>query len=76
MDEKFVKEWKYELRKTLGRYDKKNIFNAGETSLFYNMLPNKTFTYKNEKCFGRKHSKERLTVLLCSKSDASEKFPL
>ena len=38
------------------------IFNADETGLFYNMLPNKTLTYKGEKCFGGKHYNEQLTV--------------
>ena len=39
------------------------------------MLPNKTLTYKGKKCFGGKHSKERLTVLLYTNSECSEKFP-
>lgn len=76
VDEKLVEESKGELKKILYGYDKKKIFTTGETNLFYNVLPNKTFKYKNEKFFGRKYSKELLTVLLCSKSDASEKFPL
>jgi hypothetical protein len=29
-------------------------------------LPDKTLTMKNDKCFGRKIPKQRLTVLLCS----------
>lgn len=75
VDEKTVEEWKIELKKILDGYDKKNIFNADETGLFYNMVPKKTLTYKGEKCFGGKHSKVRLTVLLCANSDGSEKFP-
>lgn len=55
-----VEEWKVELRRILDGYNKKNIFKADKTSPFYNMMPNKTLTYKNEKCFVRKHSKQRL----------------
>lgn len=48
MDEKIVQEWKGELKIILDGYDKKNIINADNTGLFYNMVGNKTFTYKNE----------------------------
>lgn len=40
---------------------------ADETGLFFKCLPDKTLTFKNEKCHGGKHSKERLTILLCTK---------
>lgn len=75
VDEKIVEEWKIELKGILDGYDQKNIFNADETGLFYNMMPNKTLSYKSEKCFGGKLSKERLTVLLCTNADGSEKLP-
>ncbi|GFW80875.1 uncharacterized protein TNCV_3779551 [Trichonephila clavipes] len=45
-------------------YEPRNIFNTGETGLFFKCLPEKTFTFKKEKCHGGKHSKERLTILL------------
>lgn len=43
-----------------------NIFNMDETGLFFKCLPNKTLTFKNDKCFGGKHSKERVTVVVCA----------
>ncbi|GBM08001.1 Tigger transposable element-derived protein 6 [Araneus ventricosus] len=38
-------------------------------------MPDRTITFKGEPCHGGKKSKERLTVLLCSNADCSEKFP-
>ncbi|XP_059217599.1 uncharacterized protein LOC131994746 [Stomoxys calcitrans] len=45
-------------------YDQNDIFNADEIGLFG--LPNKTLTFKNEKCYGGKRSKERITVLVAN----------
>lgn len=56
-------------------YAAKDIFNADETGLFFNLHPDKTITYKQEKCHRGKRSKERVTVLFCTNSDGSEKLP-
>ncbi|XKL59812.1 hypothetical protein PGB90_000828 [Kerria lacca] len=53
----------------------KDVFNADEFGLFFKLMPDKSFVYKDEKCSGGKLSKERLTVLLCANSDGSEKLP-
>lgn len=55
-------------------YSRKEIFNADETRLFYNLFPDKTFSVKCEICHGRKLSKLRLTVLLCTNSAGNEKI--
>ena len=55
-------------------YSSKDIFNANETGLFYNILPDKTITVKGEHCYGGKLSKLQLIVLLCSNSDGTEKL--
>ncbi|GBN46426.1 Tigger transposable element-derived protein 4 [Araneus ventricosus] len=52
------------LSKTLKVYKPENIFNAHETALFFHSLPQKTLTFKKEKCFGGKQSKARLIVML------------
>ncbi|GBN87660.1 Tigger transposable element-derived protein 6 [Araneus ventricosus] len=49
------------LSKILKDYKPENIFNADETALFFQYLPQKTLTFKKEKCFGEKQSKARLT---------------
>ena len=56
-----------------GGYEPRNVHNADETGLFFNMLPDRTLAYKGESCHGGKHSKDRLTVLLCVNSDGSDK---
>ncbi|GBO13561.1 Tigger transposable element-derived protein 6, partial [Araneus ventricosus] len=58
-------------------YDQKDICNADETGLFYNLLPSKRIDIKSDTCHGGKKSKVRLTVLLCANTDGFEKlFPL
>ncbi|XP_072142740.1 tigger transposable element-derived protein 6-like [Dermacentor andersoni] len=57
----------------LSRYNVSDIYNADETAFFYRLLPRKTLALRNEKCHGGKHSKQRLTVLLCVNMDGSDK---
>jgi hypothetical protein len=54
-------------------YEPRDVYNANETGLFFNVLPDRTLAYKGESCHGGKHSKDRLTVLLCVNSDGSDK---
>jgi Tc5 transposase DNA-binding domain/CENP-B N-terminal DNA-binding domain len=46
------------------RYSPEDIFNAGETALFYKLTPNETLKFKSEKCIRGQLSKERITVLV------------
>ena len=41
---------------------------------FYKCLPDRTLTFKNEKCHGGKNSKERMTVMLAANMDGSQKL--
>lgn len=59
----------------LEKYSPKDLFNADETALFYQMLPQKTLALKGERCQGGKQSKVRVTVLLCANMDGTEKVP-
>ncbi|KAL4153277.1 hypothetical protein QTP88_001110 [Uroleucon formosanum] len=45
-------DWKNELINLLVDYDDRDIFNADEPGLFYKCLPDRTLTFKNEKCHG------------------------
>lgn len=67
-------EWVIELQSLLKDYEPKDVFNADETGLFFKCLPDKTLIFKNEKCHGGKHSKERLTILLATNMTGSEKL--
>jgi hypothetical protein len=54
-------------------YEPRDVYNADEMGLFFNVLPDRTLAYKGETCHGGKHSKDRVTVLLCVNSDGSDK---
>jgi hypothetical protein len=65
--------WLESLPSLLEGYEPCDVYNADETGLFFNVLPERTLAYKGESCLGGKHSKDRLTVLLCVNSDGSDK---
>lgn len=71
-----VDKWQVDLKKIIENYQPKNIFNVDETGLFFKCLPNKTFSFRNDKCSGGKNSKERITILVGSNMDGSEKLQL
>ncbi|GBO40741.1 hypothetical protein AVEN_18851-1 [Araneus ventricosus] len=52
------------LSKIFKDYKPENIFNADETVLFLQCLPQNTLTFKKQKCFREKQSKARLIVML------------
>jgi hypothetical protein len=65
--------WLESLPSLLEGYAPHDIYTADETGLFFNVLPDRTLVYKGESCHGGKHSKDRLTVLLCVNSGGSDK---
>lgn len=64
VNEQVCDDWKDKLAELTTGYDPEDIFNADETGLFYKCLPDKTLSFKSDKCNGGKNSKLRLTVLL------------
>ena len=59
----------------LSRYELKDIYNADEFGLFYQMLPTNTYHVKGERCAGGKFSKVRLTGLAAGNA-LGEKLPM
>ena len=59
----------------LSKYDLKDIFSVHEFVLFYQCLPNKTYHFKGQKCFGGKNSKVRLTGMAAG-NELEKKFPM
>ncbi|XP_015264516.1 PREDICTED: tigger transposable element-derived protein 4 [Gekko japonicus] len=53
-----------------------DIFNMKETGLFYQLLPINTFIFKGKECSVGKLNNDRITVLVGTNMDASEKLPL
>ncbi|GBN43016.1 Tigger transposable element-derived protein 4 [Araneus ventricosus] len=75
VDDKDSENWITEtLSKILKDYKSENIFNADETALFFQCLPQKTLTFKKEKCFGGKQSKARLTIMLSANMTGHQKL--
>ncbi|KAJ8934484.1 hypothetical protein NQ318_016486 [Aromia moschata] len=58
-------------------YKLNNIYNGDETSLFWKHFPTKTFVCRNEtEAPGRKASKYRVTIQVCSNESGTHKIPL
>lgn len=57
-------QWCEKLSELTKDYNPEDIFNADETGLYYQCLPDKTLTFKGDACHGGKNSKQRITVLL------------
>ena len=74
VDQYIVNNWIRKITSYINGYDPKNIFNADEKGLFFNMQPKKTFAFKGEQCSNGKKSKERLTIMFCVNSDGMEKI--
>ncbi|GBN29937.1 Tigger transposable element-derived protein 4 [Araneus ventricosus] len=75
VDDNDSENWLTEtLSKILKAYKPGNIFNADETALFFQCLPQKTLTFKKEKCFGGKQRKVRLAVMLGANMNGHQKL--
>ena len=61
-----------ELLATIENYDADDVYNFDETSLFYRLEPDKTLATKRIE--GRKQSKERVTIGLCSNATGTDKW--
>lgn len=64
------------LTSLLRDYAPDDVCNADEFGLFFKLMPDKSFVFKNETCHGGKLSKERLTVLVCTNSTGTHKLKL
>ncbi|CAH1961314.1 unnamed protein product [Acanthoscelides obtectus] len=53
-----------------------DIFYADKTGLFFKRLPDKTLTFKFEKCHGGQLSNERASLLLTTNMTGTEKLKL
>jgi len=66
-----LEEWP----KLVTEYPLSDIYNADETGLYYRVLPEHTFVFKNDNASGVKACKKRITLLCCG-SMAGEKRKL
>ncbi|XP_018494810.1 uncharacterized protein LOC108864181, partial [Galendromus occidentalis] len=57
----------------IAAYSPNDVFNADESGLFYQSLPERSLTAKSDPCKGGKKSKLRLTALFCCNASGTEK---
>lgn len=57
----------FKIADILERHEPVNIFNAGETGLYYRGFPDRGYTYNDEILMGGKKAKKRVTTLMFSK---------
>jgi hypothetical protein len=75
VDAETTDEWKQgQVLKLLKGYPPRDICNVDKTSLFYNVLRNKTLCFKGKNCHGGKQSKLKLTIFLVINYDGKEKL--
>ncbi|CAF0903433.1 unnamed protein product [Brachionus calyciflorus] len=74
VDPTTIKNWLKILPDLIKGYTSNNIFNADETALFYKALPDKTMYISGLPCNSDKQLKQRLSLLLGSNWDGSEKL--
>ncbi|XP_049806998.1 tigger transposable element-derived protein 4-like [Schistocerca nitens] len=66
VDSKIYDEWKSELKRILQDYKLVDVFNAYELGRFYKCFPGKTLTFRGEKCYCGRLSKDHFTVMLAA----------
>lgn len=69
-----VAQGRKDLQQAILEYDPKDVFNCDELGLQYRMAPSKSLTKANENDKGVKKLKYRVSVLLCTNADGSEKM--
>jgi hypothetical protein len=68
-----VNDWYLVLAEILKKYAPREVYNADESALYYNLLPDKILAVKDDPRKGGKQNKECLTLLLCANMDGSDK---
>lgn len=75
MDGALVESWKESLPALISSYSPDDVFNCDELGLFFKLTPSRSYAIKGKSFRTGKHSKERVTLLLCANMSGSEKLP-
>ena len=63
VDVNTVREWKEtRLRELTSQFDPKDVFNADETGLFFNLLHDRTMAFKEDSCHGGDVYKRQILI--------------
>nr|XP_050030132.1 tigger transposable element-derived protein 6-like [Dermacentor andersoni] len=76
VDQGSLQQWMAKHRGRILAYSDKDIYNADETGLYFQLLPSNTLAAKADKCVGRKDGKNCVTVQICVNMDGSDKRDL
>ena len=77
VDQQSVEDWKASaLPEIKAQYGDNDIFNLDETGLFWEVLPDRTMSFKGDRCVGGKKSKNRITILLGANMTGTQKLPV
>ena len=60
-----IDAWLESLPSLLGGCEPRDVYNADETGLFFNVLPDRTLAYKGQSCHGGKHSRQTHCATMC-----------
>ncbi|KAH9361954.1 hypothetical protein HPB48_003637 [Haemaphysalis longicornis] len=71
--DQYVAAWLEKNEEVISSYAERGVYNADETALYYQMLPDKTHAMKDDTCTGGKHSKVRVKALVCTNMDGSDR---
>ena len=76
VSEPVVSDWIEKLPNLVEGYDPKDIYNMGETGLFFHTTRGETLYEKGKDCSGGKKTKVRLTASLCANMIGVKEKPL
>ena len=76
VDQNVVEKWKSKLSDLIKDKQAKDIYNIDETGLFWKLLPTKTFAFQSESRHGIKQIKDRITVVLITNADGSDRLAI
>ena len=77
MNKSAVEEWQNtKLKHILEKYELSDIYNANETGLFWQMLPENSLGFVGKKVHGSKQPKTRITLHVVANLNETDKIPL
>ncbi|XP_011860886.1 PREDICTED: tigger transposable element-derived protein 6-like [Vollenhovia emeryi] len=75
VNEEHANDWLSTFENIKQKFAPRDIFNMDETGIFFNLYPDRTLSFKGNKCHGGNKSKQRITAVFVCNSDGSEKLP-
>lgn len=76
VDRESCEKWLERVQPVLAKYEERDVYNVDETGVFFKLLPERSLSLNGEKCHGGKRSKDRVTALVATNMDGSDKRKL